>query len=126
MGLWWAPMEVTAWNGKTVTLVVDKMPEDSTGLATIEPADAIRDEVGPYREKLRGQFHFSPRRGWNNDPNGMVFFNGEYHLFFQHNPYGWDWGNMESAGFSTVSQPARPKRQASSARAMSGRRDISC
>ena len=91
---WWAPMEVTAWNGKTVTLVVDKMPEDSTGLATIEPADAIRDEVGPYREKLRGQFHFSPRRGWNNDPNGMVFFNGEYHLFFQHNPYGWDWGNM--------------------------------
>ena len=91
---WWAFMEVGAWQGKTVTLQVDRLPGDSTALQAIAQSDTLQGGENLYREALRGQFHFSSRRGWNNDPNGMVFFNGEYHLFYQHNPYGWGWGNM--------------------------------
>ncbi len=47
-----------------------------------------------YAQPYRNQFHASPRRGWNNDPNGMVFYGGKYHLYFQHNPFGIQWGNM--------------------------------
>jgi sucrose-6-phosphate hydrolase SacC (GH32 family) len=91
---WWAPMDVAAWKGKTITLQVDRLPEDSAALKAIQPGDKIKGGENLYREPLRGQFHFSPRRGWNNDPNGLVYYGGEYHLFFQHNPYGWGWGNM--------------------------------
>ena len=91
---WWAPMDISVWKGKALTLRVDKLPEDSTALSSVEQSDTLKNAADLYREPLRGQFHFSPRRGWNNDPNGMVFHNGEYHLFFQHNPYGWGWGNM--------------------------------
>ncbi len=91
---WWAPMDVGAWRGKQLVLRVDKLHEDSNALGAVEQSDELKNAEDLYREPLRGQFHFSPRRGWNNDPNGLVFFNGEYHLFFQHNPYGWAWGNM--------------------------------
>lgn len=47
-----------------------------------------------YKETYRPQFHFTPKTNWTNDPNGLIHYKGEFHLFFQHNPFGIDWGNM--------------------------------
>ncbi len=91
---WWAPLDVGAWRGKTLTLWADKLSASSKGVSNVRLSDEALPQDGLYREPLRPQLHFSPRRGWNNDPNGLVLFNGEYHLFFQHNPYGVNWGNM--------------------------------
>jgi levanase/fructan beta-fructosidase len=41
-----------------------------------------------YDQKHRPQFHFTSRRNWLNDPNGMMYYDGEYHLFLQHSPKG--------------------------------------
>ena len=48
----------------------------------------------PYTEKYRPQFHFSPDSAWMNDPNGMVYYDGEYHLFYQYYPDSTVWGPM--------------------------------
>lgn len=47
-----------------------------------------------YQENYRPQYHFSPEKNWINDPCGMVYLDGEYHLMYQYNPYGNQWGNM--------------------------------
>lgn len=47
-----------------------------------------------YDEPYRPQFHYSPPRAWLNDPNGLVYYQGEYHLFYQYHPDGLEWGPM--------------------------------
>ena len=91
---WWAPLDVSEWAGKPLRVVVADLPQESKALDALRQSDVLLDEATLYQEKLRPQLHFSARRGWINDPNGLVFYQGEYHLFFQHNPYGCTWGNM--------------------------------
>lgn len=48
----------------------------------------------PYREPYRPQVHYTPARNWMNDPNGLVWHDGEFHLFYQYNPDGDQWGDI--------------------------------
>lgn len=91
----WGSLDMSDYVGKTATIrnVVGQQ-DNMAGLALIESSDHIKTWVPLYSEKGRPQFHFSQKVGWNNDPNGMVYVDGLYHLSWQSNPVGLGWGNM--------------------------------
>jgi fructan beta-fructosidase len=62
--------------------------------ALIGCSSPAKKEIGYYQEQHRPQFHFSPEKGWMNDPNGLVYDEGTYHLFYQHYPDSNVWGPM--------------------------------
>lgn len=88
---YWVFCDMSALKGKTISISYDG---DDAGLSKIYQDDKISGQDSMYKEKNRPQFHFSTRRGWINDPNGLIYYQGEYHLFYQHNPYEKEWENM--------------------------------
>ena len=80
-----------ATDGKTAIVKILGLKKDALALNLMKLSDTF-DTTNT--DEYRPSYHFTPLYGWMNDPNGMVYKDGEYHLYFQYNPYGSKWGNM--------------------------------
>ena len=90
---YWIYLDISEFKDKTVTV---SGPATQPALDRIDQAATIHDAATIYKETNRPQFHFTVKRGWSNDVNGPIFYNGQYHLFWQAFPFGvlWDTGFM--------------------------------
>lgn len=98
----WAFVDVSAFQGQTGTLLLDSQPASTAFVDSLVFTNGIVGATNLYSETLRPQIHFSTRRGWLNDANGMIYYGGQYHLYYQHDPFNWDgsgqkwWGHAVS------------------------------
>ncbi len=89
---WYAIFTIDQYKGKTAKVTVSSASDETFDL--IRQSDVIPDEEKLFKEPWRPQFHYTQRVGWVNDPNGMVYHDGTWHFFYQHNPVSRGWGNM--------------------------------
>lgn len=88
---YWVPINIEDYKGKPIALTFGHVKKSDVGFPQIKQSDSFDFD---YNEKYRPIYHFSPQYGWMNDPNGLVYNNGEYQIYYQHNPYGSRWANM--------------------------------
>lgn len=88
---YYVPLDLSAYQGKTISIDVAGMPSSSLCWKEIKLSDTFDFS---NREIYRPVYHHTPAYGWMNDPNGMFYKDGVYHLYFQYNPYGSMWANM--------------------------------
>lgn len=87
----YVPLDLSAYVNQKVSIDIAGMPSSSLCWKELKMSDSF-DMTN--KEMFRPVYHHTPVYGWMNDPNGMFYKDGVYHLYFQYNPYGSVWGNM--------------------------------
>lgn len=95
----YVPFILSDYKGQQISVDIQGLPADAVCWKELKLADSFDMS---NKETFRPVYHHTPAYGWMNDPNGMFYKDGVYHLFFQYNPYGSVWGNMHW-GHSTSS-----------------------